>query len=242
MSKMWDSLRLFQLLAGLSALILTIGVLIEYGVQLKQLIKLFWKWLLRKATQFEKCVLRKMLLHLIGPILVIIGVAGDVLFEIRLFVIEDEQEIALEQARKAATDSQLQLDQYLAQHIFIIPTDFSRFELLRKFAPGHATIFYKDNDGEAYENSEEIAQALKGVSWTVEVKELPHNPGDPPVIGRELHTPDLDRPRPEEIFSTAPSGRTVTLWKLIGGDVHFDKTLPRDTFQIVIGQHVRRVP
>jgi hypothetical protein len=89
MSKLWDNLRLFQILAGLSALILTVGVLIEYGVQLKQLGKLYWKWVRRKATPFDNCVLRKMSVQLLGPILVVIGVAGDVIFEIRLFIIED---------------------------------------------------------------------------------------------------------------------------------------------------------
>jgi len=75
-----------------SALVLTIGAVLEYRQQLKLLALLSTKWLLRKAAPFEVCALRKLLLHALGPILVVVGIAGEVIFEGRTFILENRQE------------------------------------------------------------------------------------------------------------------------------------------------------
>jgi hypothetical protein len=96
-SKFWDSLTALQWAAVISALVLTIGAVIEYSKQLKLLVLLLGKWVSRSLTVVERCVLRKLLIHSLGPILVTLGIAGDFVFGGRAFILEDRQE---EQARK----------------------------------------------------------------------------------------------------------------------------------------------
>jgi hypothetical protein len=95
--RFWNNLTALQAAAVISALILTIGAIVEYWDKLKLLASLLLKWTLRKSTPFDRCVFRKLLLHSIGPILVVLGIAGEVIFEGRTFVVEDRQE---EQSRK----------------------------------------------------------------------------------------------------------------------------------------------
>jgi len=91
-SGLWNSLAANQWAAVVSALVLTIGAVLEYRQQLKLLALLSTKWLLRKAAPFEVCALRKLLLHALGPILVVVGIAGEVIFEGRTFILENRQE------------------------------------------------------------------------------------------------------------------------------------------------------
>jgi hypothetical protein len=95
-SSLWSSLRALQWAAAVSALILTIGAVIEYWEKLKQLTFLSGKWLLGRSKPFERCVLRKLLVHSLGPILVTLGIAGDFIFEGRAFILEDRQEVQAE--------------------------------------------------------------------------------------------------------------------------------------------------
>jgi len=96
-SSFWNSLSALQWAAAISALILTIGAVIEYWHKLKALTLLACKWTLRKSTAFDRCTFRKLVIHSIGPLLVTFGIAGDFIFEGRAFILEDKQE---EQARK----------------------------------------------------------------------------------------------------------------------------------------------
>jgi hypothetical protein len=95
--KAWDSLTALQWAAVVSALVLTIGAIIEYWEKLKLLALLVCKWILRRINPTELCVLRKLAIHSLGPILVVIGIAGDFVFEGRAFILEDRQE---EQSRR----------------------------------------------------------------------------------------------------------------------------------------------
>jgi hypothetical protein len=94
--RFWNNLTALQAAAVISALVLTIGAIVEYWYKLKLLASLLLKWILRKSTPFDRCVFKRLLLHSIGPILVVLGIAGEVVFEGRTFVVEDRQE---EQAR-----------------------------------------------------------------------------------------------------------------------------------------------
>lgn len=94
----WNNLTALQTAAVVSALVLTIGAIVEYWYKLKLLALLVLKWILRKSTPFDRCAFRRLLFHSIGPVLVVLGIAGEVVFEGRTFVVEDRQE---EQARKA---------------------------------------------------------------------------------------------------------------------------------------------
>jgi hypothetical protein len=95
--KFWNNLVFLQVAAVVSALVLTVGAVLEYSHQLKLLTLLTAKWICRKSTLFDRCVFRKLLLHSVGPILVVLGIAGEFMFEGRTFIVEDRQE---EQARQ----------------------------------------------------------------------------------------------------------------------------------------------
>ncbi len=96
-SGLWNSLTAIQWAAAVSAVVLTLGAVLEYRHQLKLLALLSSKWLLRKATPFEVCALKKLLLHTLGPILVVVGIAGDFVFGARTFILENRQELGAEQ-------------------------------------------------------------------------------------------------------------------------------------------------
>jgi hypothetical protein len=106
--RFWNNLTALQTAAVISALVLTIGAVIEYWYKLKLLAFLVLKWILRKSTSFDRCVFRRLLLHSIGPILVVLGIAGEVVFEGRTFLVEDRQE---EQARTIVGSLKKQAEQ-----------------------------------------------------------------------------------------------------------------------------------
>jgi len=95
--RFWNNLTALQAAAVISALVLTIGAVVEYWYKLKILAVLALKWILRRSTPFDRCTFNKLFIHAIGPILVVLGIAGEVVFEGRTFVVEDTQ---AEQARK----------------------------------------------------------------------------------------------------------------------------------------------
>lgn len=97
LSKFWSSLAALQWAAVISAAILAIGAVIEYWAKIKLLVLLEMKYLLGRSTPFDRCVFRKAFIHSAGPILVVLGIAGEVVFEGRAFILEDRQE---EQARQ----------------------------------------------------------------------------------------------------------------------------------------------
>lgn len=93
----WNNLTFIQWAAVVATAILTLGVVIEYWGKIRLLASLGKKCLLGRSTPFERCVFRKVLLHSVAPILVVIGIAGEVIFEGRGFILEDQHE---EQARR----------------------------------------------------------------------------------------------------------------------------------------------
>jgi hypothetical protein len=106
--RFWNSLTALQAAAVISTLVLTIGAVVEYWSKLKLLAFLILKWIRRKSTPFDRCIFNKLLIHSVGPILVVLGIAGEVIFEGRAFVVEDTQE---EQARKVVGSLQAQTGQ-----------------------------------------------------------------------------------------------------------------------------------
>jgi hypothetical protein len=90
--RFWDSLTALQAAAVISALVLTVGAVIEYWDKLKLLVVLALRWILGKSTPFHRCIFKKLFIHSIGPIFVVLGIAGEVVFEGRTFIVEDEQE------------------------------------------------------------------------------------------------------------------------------------------------------
>jgi hypothetical protein len=72
----WSRLAILQWCAAISTLTLTAGAIIEYWEKLKHLCRLFLKLVLLRSNEYERCTLRRLFLHTIGPILVVFGIAG----------------------------------------------------------------------------------------------------------------------------------------------------------------------
>ena len=107
----WLNLGFLQWAAAISTAILTIGAVIEYWPFIKNIVVLTSKLFLLRTNAFERCTLRRMLFHSTGPLLVTIGIAGELLFETRAFIVEDEESAAMidsvqtaKQAASAAKD------------------------------------------------------------------------------------------------------------------------------------------
>jgi hypothetical protein len=105
---LWMRLSLFQKGAAISALVLTLGAVIEDWSKLKQLTRLLWRLVLLRSNPFERCVLRKLLIHSVAPIMVIGGIAGELFFETSDFIEENrkaaESDANVRAARREATD------------------------------------------------------------------------------------------------------------------------------------------
>lgn len=91
-SSFWNSLRALQWAAAMSALLLTVGAAVEYWEKLKHIVRIFAKWVVGKSTAYDRCVLKKLVIHSLGPILVLVGIGGDFVFGGRTFILEDRQE------------------------------------------------------------------------------------------------------------------------------------------------------
>jgi hypothetical protein len=128
MLDLWNSLSFFQAASMVAALILTVGAIVEYWGKLKPLARLFFKLVLLRSNSFERCVLRKLLLHSIAPLLVVLGIGGELLFESRSFIIEDQESTTLRTRTEHEIDARLILEkQFRSQG--------PRYLLLREAAP-----------------------------------------------------------------------------------------------------------
>jgi hypothetical protein len=87
----WSNPKSLEFLAALSTLILIAGAVIEEWPQLKRIGLLTAKMLMFRSTAFERCVLKRLVTHSTGAILVVVGIVGELVFETRMFVVEDSQ-------------------------------------------------------------------------------------------------------------------------------------------------------
>ena len=258
--RFWNNLSALQMAAVVSTLVLVIGAIVEYWKELKLLPPLLLKLILGKSTPFERCVFKKILLHSLGPILVVLGIAGEVVFEGRTFVVEDreqaqsikerqqkEQELALDQ--KEAATAELKLHQWLSRKIVarsaqvVNSPSGESFRRLGKLPKAKAEILYKEGDGEAYLYAGSIVGALKAIGWDVPSAPLKTNINplgtDAPIIGTYLFAKEgIDT---TEFFSLAwEKSRTVQLWNAVEAQgVWEDPALPDNTYRIVVGEWLK---
>jgi len=87
----WSNPKALEFLAALSTLILIGGAVIEEWPQLKRIGLLTAKMLMFRGTAFERCILKRLVTHSTGAILVVVGIVGELVFETRVFVVEDSQ-------------------------------------------------------------------------------------------------------------------------------------------------------
>ena len=89
LSDIWNNVRFFEIASALSTLILIFGAVLEEWPKLKQIMSLTAKLILFRSSVFERCVLKKLVIHSFGAIMVVAGIAGELLFETRTFILED---------------------------------------------------------------------------------------------------------------------------------------------------------
>ncbi len=105
-SDIWNNAGFLEFASGLSTLVLIIGAVVEEWPKLQQIGLLTAKLIAFRSTPFERCVLKKLVLRSVGAILVVAGIAGELIFETRTFIVEDKQQAAAESTiagLKAAT-------------------------------------------------------------------------------------------------------------------------------------------
>jgi len=90
-----------------STLILVVGAALEYRPILEKLAYLLKKAILLKANEFERCILKEMARHSLGPVLVVLGIAGELIFGLGAFIAQDFETTEIQQqageAAKSAT-------------------------------------------------------------------------------------------------------------------------------------------
>lgn len=90
----WSWIVFFEASAAVSTLVLVIGAAIEYKPMLEPIAALFKKKLAGKITEYERCALRKLGRHTVGPILVVLGIAGELIFGLGAFITQEIESIA----------------------------------------------------------------------------------------------------------------------------------------------------
>ncbi len=89
LASIWDNSRSLEVASALSTFILIAGAVIEDWSKLKQIGILTAKWLMFRCNAFERCALKKLIFHSIGALLVVVGIAGELVFETRTFIVDD---------------------------------------------------------------------------------------------------------------------------------------------------------
>jgi hypothetical protein len=90
----WDNARFLEFASALSALVLIVGAVIEDWPKLKQIGLLTAKVIIFRSNSFERCTLKKLIVHSVGAMMVVAGIAGELVFETRTFIVEDGEATA----------------------------------------------------------------------------------------------------------------------------------------------------
>jgi hypothetical protein len=172
--RFWNNLTALQTTAVIFALVLTIGVVVEYRYELKQLAWLLIKLILGKSTPFDRCVLKKLSLHSIGPILVVVGIAGELIFEGRTFMVEDRQAgdaakavAALYMNAEIEQLERVKIEASVARRKLSKEQQSMIADHLKRFAGMKVVLSYLAGDPEAQLFAEDIAGALRAANCKV---------------------------------------------------------------------------
>jgi hypothetical protein len=93
-SSIWNNPGFLEFASALSTLILIMGAVIEEWPKLARIGLLIAKLITFRITAFEWCVLKKLVAHSTGAILVVLGIVGELVFETRTFIVEDKQTVS----------------------------------------------------------------------------------------------------------------------------------------------------
>lgn len=203
----WNNLHRMQIAAVVGAAILTFGAALEYKVKFEALAPLIAKWILGVSTPFERCVLKKIMLTSVAPILVVIGLGAEIVFEGRTFVLEntqqeqDESTLGSLQDRETSLTGQItRASDELKNIEFEIFTRRPRSDLLAKNAPELIARLKSfpdqrvkltmcgmpdSQDSETLDTWEILAKELgpKGAKWKLENEGIRYFKGCGPLDG-----------------------------------------------------------
>jgi hypothetical protein len=171
------------------------GAVIEDWPKLKQIGFLTAKWVLFRCNSFERCILKKLILHSVGALLVVFGIAGELVFETRTFIVEDAESTAanieigqlkvrareLEQQNlilqeqaganeKEAEDERLasiKIEESLMWRRLDKKIIESVASKLERFRDSSASVWYDAGDTESHGFAWDIAEALNSAKWNV---------------------------------------------------------------------------
>jgi hypothetical protein len=104
LSGIWNNAAFLEIASALSTLVLIVGAVLEEWPKLKKIGPLATKLIVIRITAFEWCVLKKLVAHSIGAILVVVGIVGELVFETRTFIVEDRETATIS---KEAGDAKL---------------------------------------------------------------------------------------------------------------------------------------
>jgi hypothetical protein len=96
LSVIWNSAGFLEAASAISTLVLIVGAVIEEWPKLTKIAVLVAKVLLLRSVEFERCLLKRLLIHSFGAILVVAGIVGELIFETRTFIVEDRETTALQ--------------------------------------------------------------------------------------------------------------------------------------------------
>ena len=184
--------------------------------------------------------------RIIAASLVAVGVVGEVAGDILERPIIHRLEANTALAQKESAEARLKLDQWFAKKIFHRIANLDNFERLKTLPKSRVTVLYKEGDGEAFMYASTLVQGFKGIGWTVvSDKPLPttHHPmagneGNP-IIGTFVLANSI--PHGGEIFEQMKSP-TLPAWLVsaaVEGHMLESKSIPENTFQIVVGEYLR---
>jgi hypothetical protein len=107
----WSWIVVFETLSAASTLTLVVGAIIEYKPKLAQIAFLLKKLLLGRITPFERCALGAISRHTIGPMLVVLGIGGELVFGLGAFIAQE-----VESTQDESRIAQLQNDNLRLQN------------------------------------------------------------------------------------------------------------------------------
>ena len=88
LASIWSNSGWLELASAISTVVLIIGAVLEDWFKLKHIGLLFAKLILLRSSAFERCVLKKLVSHSLGALMVVLGIGGELIFETRTFIVE----------------------------------------------------------------------------------------------------------------------------------------------------------
>ncbi len=168
----WSNPKWLEFLSALSTIILVVGAVIEEWPKLQQIGALTAKVVAFCSTQYDRYFLKKLLAHSLGAILVVVGIAGELIFETRTFIVEDRETATLQKeagdAKRSAQDASVAAGQAV-QSLALVGQEAADAHALARSASDIATPVKETADKA---KREAVSSAEKAASVEKKAEEL----------------------------------------------------------------------